>query len=150
MSDSSAAIVLYVEDEESDVIFMRRAFHQVGGDCKLHSVNDGCQAIAWLKGEGIYSDRNKFPIPSLVLLDVNLPGFSGFDVLLWVRQQAEFKTLPVILFSSSGRPEDERRAEALGATNYFVKPSSGIDFVEVVRALSNRWLVPSSTPHLLA
>ncbi|MGZ4963869.1 MAG: response regulator [Limisphaerales bacterium] len=146
MKDSSAVVVLYVEDEESDVIFMRRAFHQVGGDCKLYSVNDGCKAIAWLKGEGTYSDRNKFPVPSLILLDINLPGCSGFDILHWVRQQTAFETLPVILFSSSARPDDQRRAEILGATDYFAKPSSGIDFVEVVRGLLDRWVVPASKP----
>ena len=75
-----------------------------------------------------------------VLLDLNLPVQSGFEVLGWLRQQPQFKELTVVVFSSSGRPEDRRRAQELGATDYVLKPSSGVDFVEVARRFNERWL----------
>src|SRR6185437_6877170 len=92
---------LYVEDEEDDKFFMRRAFARAGCDCGLCCAGDGYEAQAYLKGEGSFADRQQFPLPSVVILDLNMPGLSGFDVPQWVRQQPQFVDLPVVIFSSS-------------------------------------------------
>ena len=132
--------VLYVEDEEADVLFMRRAFQGAAPGHELHSVANGRDAIAYLTGRDDYSDRNRHPLPSLLLLDLNLPGLSGFEVLKWVRAQPEFEQLPVVVFSSSTRPEDKALAVDLGADEYIEKPPSGHQFVKVVEQLRERWL----------
>ncbi len=148
MSASSAPgrTVLYVEDEEDDVLFMRRAFKRAGLEQGLLAVRDGQEAIAYLAGEGAYGDRGQHPVPSMVLLDLNLPLVSGFEVLKWVRQNCQLHSLPVVVFSSSARSEDRAKAQQLGADEYVEKPSSGSDFVHVAEGLKAKWLTPDSPP----
>src|ERR1051326_5182942 len=98
--------VLYVEDEENDVLFMRRSFRKAGLEESLKVVVDGQAAIDYLLGRDVFANRLKFPIPSVVLLDLNLPTVSGFQVLKWVRQQPQYRDLPIVIFSSSARAED--------------------------------------------
>jgi CheY-like chemotaxis protein len=135
--------VLYVEDEADDVFFMRSAFEREGVRVDFQAAHDGVRAIAYLAGEHPYDDRVRHPVPSFVLLDLNLPLRSGFEVLSWLRQRQEFIALPVVVFSSSGRVEDRARAQQLGATDYLLKPSSGMQFGGVVRTLRDRWLATS-------
>lgn len=132
--------VLYAEDEPDDVFFMRAAFKRAGLPRELHAVGDGEQAIGYLAGHGPYSDRERHPPPDLVLLDLNLPIRSGFEVLAWIRSQADLRGLAVVIFSSSGRPEDRNRAAELGATAYLQKPMSGGEFVAIAQLLGERWL----------
>ncbi|MGZ5568759.1 MAG: response regulator, partial [Limisphaerales bacterium] len=108
-------VMLYVEDEDSDVYFMRRAFRVTSIGWRLQTVADGREAIAYLIGEGKYADRRLYPQPQFVLLDLNLPLISGFDVLATIRSHPDYVNLPVVVFSSSGRPEDRQRASQLGA-----------------------------------
>jgi CheY-like chemotaxis protein len=76
----------------------------------------------------------------VILLDLNLPLVSGFEVLKWLRQQPPYEALPVVVFSSSARGEDQQKATELGANAYVQKPSSGLDFVDVVQQLKQQWL----------
>ena len=126
--------VLYVEDEADDVFFMERAFRKAGLTHPLYAVRDGRQAIAYLAGEQPFT-RQTHPLPCAILLDLNLPQISGFDVLTWVRAHPELRTMPVVIFSSSGRREDRERAEKLGATHYLLKPISGLEFVSIAAEL---------------
>ena len=127
--------ILYVEDEADDVFFMRAAFKKLGDTDSLHVVVDGEKAIAYLSGKPPFEDRSTHPLPTVVLLDLNLPMYSGFEVLSWLRAQPHLKKLPVYVFSSSGRPEDRARAGALGANGYWQKPSSGTGFLEIAQRL---------------
>lgn len=138
--------VLYVEDEADDVFFMRNAFKRLGYDDHFHAVTDGDRAISYLAGHENYADRDHHPLPSVVVLDLNLPIRSGFEVLEWLREQPQFKALPVIVFSSSGRVEDRKRAEALGATDYQLKPTSGAQFLQTARQLVESWLEKKTPP----
>lgn len=134
------SLILYVEDEEDDVLFMRAAFRRLGLDLPLRTLGDGQQAISYLAGEPPFADRTEHPLPAVVLLDLNLPLRSGFEVLRWIREQPQFEALRVVVFSSSGRPEDRRRAAELGATDYAMKPSSGMQFSDVAQSLLQKWL----------
>ena len=133
-------VLLYVEDEKGDVFFMRHAFQHIGASIVLQITTTGPEAIAYLSGTGTYADRMMHPLPTVLLLDINLPGCSGFDVLKWLRERPEFKSLPVIMFSSSTRPEDVQNARELGATDYREKPASGLDFSEVAEELLRKWM----------
>jgi CheY-like chemotaxis protein len=134
------AHMLYVEDEPDDVFFMRDAFRRLGMEVGFGAVEDGGRAISYLAGEGPFADRERHPLPVCVLLDVNLPVRSGFEVLAWVRAQPAMEKLPVIMFSSSGRLEDRQRAQQLGATDYLLKPASGREFIHVARRIAETWL----------
>ena len=131
--------LLYVEDEENDVFFLQRALTRAEVSVRFQSVCDGGKAIAYLAGEPPYAGRE---LPDLVLLDLNLPVRSGFEVLEWLRRQPGLAATPVVVFSSSGRTEDRERARVLGASDYLLKPASTVQLVGLVRELDAKWLAP--------
>lgn len=139
------ASVLYVEDEENDVFFMRRSFERAGLHQSLMVVIDGQEAIDYLSGRGRFGNRIEYPLPAVVLLDLNLPTVSGFQVLKWIRTQPQFRQLPVVIFSSSARAEDRSRAKELGADDYLEKPGSGLEFGIALEALTQKWIAPGLT-----
>jgi CheY-like chemotaxis protein len=136
--------VLYVENEENDVIFMRRAFKLAGLDNCLRVVESGREAMDYLTGQAPYADRELNPLPFLLLVDLNLPAMSGFELLSWLRQQPQLRELPVVIFSSSARTDDLNRAYELGANDYVQKPSSGAQFLEMVKRLKLKWLASAN------
>jgi len=133
-------IVLYVEDEENDVIFMKMAFSHGGLAQTLRTVKDGGEAIHYLSGQGAYADREHNPMPRAVLLDLNLPVVSGFEVLKWIGARAELADLPVLIFSSSSRDEDKKKALELGAVEFWEKPNSALQFRDIAQKLAEEWL----------
>lgn len=136
--------LLYVEDEESDRFLVQRAFAKAGLESALVTVNDGRAAMDYMSGTGPYALREKHPLPSVVLLDLNLPEIPGFDVLKWIRAHPRFASLPVVIFSSSAREEDRVQAQSLGANEFVSKPGSMAELVQVARTLGERWLTPGS------
>lgn len=138
---TTGTVVLYVEDEPNDALFMGIAFRKAGLLNSLQSVTDGGDAMDYLAGVGRFADRVRHPLPALMLLDLNLPIVSGFEVLTWLKGRPELKDLPVVVFSSSSRDEDRSRAKGLGAADYIEKPQSGVGFYKVVQDLKERWLV---------
>ncbi len=138
--------ILCVEDEENDVFFIQRAFELAGISNPLTVVQYGEQAIEYLSGTGAFADRQKHPLPGLVLLDVKLPNRSGLEVLKWMRAQPVFKVLPVIILSSSDRPPDVEAAYDMGANGYLVKPTVFTDLVTIFKAFREFWLVHNQPP----
>src|ERR1041385_5112149 len=135
--------ILYAEDEENDVFFLNYAFEAAGLSYTVKAVPDGAQAIEYLAGEGPFADRGCHPVPALVLLDINMPKKSGLEVLEWMRRQQRFKSLPVLILTSSSREEDRERARQLGANDYLLKPSDPLKLVDMVKILHERWLTPA-------
>ena len=140
---NSQPAMLYVEDEKSDVLLLRVAFTRAGLTNPVHIAVDGAEAIDYLAGNGAFADRNQHPLPAFVLLDLNLPKKSGFEVLSWIRQQPQFASLPVVIYTSSVGLIDKDTAQLLGATDYFVKRSGVSHIAELVRSLAKRWLTPA-------
>ena len=132
--------ILLVEDDENDVFFMKRAMKLAEMLNPVQVASDGREAIHYLGGTGEYSDRGQFPLPCLVLLDLKLPQVMGLDVLKWIREQRELKTLIVLVFTSSNLPQDISKAHFLGANSYLVKPSSAAELPEMVRMIKRYWL----------
>src|SRR6185437_12179425 len=93
--------VLLAEDDENDVLLFQTAFKKVGVSKLLVCVPDGEDAIKYLKGVGIYSDRIQYPLPCLLVTDLKMARYTGFDLLEWVQTQAQFNSLPAIVLSSS-------------------------------------------------
>ena len=134
------APLLYVEDDENDVFFMRWAFEHAGVSARLQVVGNGKDAVDYIAGKGKFSDRTKHPWPCVVILDLNLPYKSGFEVLEWIRSQAEFKNLPVVIFTASDQVSDMEKATQLTANDFVTKPSSPTHLVEFARKISTQWL----------
>ena len=132
--------ILYAEDEETDVFFLQRAFTKAGITHTLRAVSDGEEAVAYLSGSGPFADRELCPLPALILLDINMPRKSGFEVLEWIRRQPNLKSVPVLIFTSSSNPADKEKAGQLAADDYLVKPSDPLKLAELVKSLNERWL----------
>ena len=130
-------VVLIVDDNEDDIELMRLAFEKAKAPCGLMSVNDGHEAIQYLAGEGKYADRQLFPMPLLVLLDLNMPRVNGFEVLAWIQQNAT-ATFPLVITLSYSRLEsDIRRAYELGTSAFVAKPVDLDGSVSLVKLLIN-------------
>ncbi|MCX6952898.1 MAG: response regulator [Verrucomicrobia bacterium] len=117
-------IVLLVDDSANDALLMRTIFGRAGFVQPLQFARDGEEAIAYLRGDGLYQDRKRFPLPTTMLLDLNMPRKNGFEVLEWVRQQPGLRRLRVYILSASSRAQDIERAYDLGANSYLVKPGN--------------------------
>lgn len=128
-------LILLAEDDENDVLMFRRAARKAKFDQPLQVVSDGEETIAYLKGEGKYHDRQKFPLPGLVVLDLKMPRGNGFEVLQWLRAQPSFQSMQVVVLSSSDEIRDINRAYELGANSFLVKPLSFDEFVGMLEAL---------------
>jgi CheY-like chemotaxis protein len=137
--------ILVAEDEETDVFILRTAFERAGLTSHLEVVRDGFEAVAYLKGDGKYSDRVKFPVPRLLVLDLKMPIMNGFDVLAWLSERPEFKDLPRVILSASSHESDIRRARQMGALDYHIKPSSLSRLIEMLQEMHARWI--AAPPH---
>jgi CheY-like chemotaxis protein len=132
--------VLYAEDDENDAFLMEYSFRKEGVTRPLRILSDGAQAIAYLAGEPPFSDRETFPLPHVLLLDLNMPQRSGFEVLRWARSRPELQALPIVIFSSSNHQRDAMAALDFGANAYHVKPANVAQLAELVRAWRESWL----------
>ena len=139
------ATVLYVEDEEADVFFVKRAFDHLHVSNCIRVVRNGRDAEDYLAGTGRFSDRQRYPLPALVLLDLKLPGIQGLEVLEWMRQQPQFQSLPVVIFSSSNLEADRDSAIQLGANDYIVKPTDMSKVSDLLSSVLNRFLKLDTT-----
>jgi CheY-like chemotaxis protein len=132
---NTAFNILLAEDNADDVFLLQQAFKKAGVDSRLHLAADGAEALAYLKGEGRYSDRAASPFPDVLLLDLNMPRMNGFEVLEWVRGHPQWGGLIVHVLTTSVREVDVQRAYDLRANSYVVKPSRVDELVQFVRAL---------------
>ncbi len=132
--------ILLAEDDENDVFLMRRAFNRAGIPNPLFVVHNGQEAINYLSGTAEFSERSKFPMPALVLLDLKMPWMDGFDVLKWLRGQNLYDTLPVVVLTSSKLQADVDRSRELGVYDYRVKPQNFEDLVRLLDDVRKCWL----------
>jgi len=132
-------VILLVEDDANDATLIQRAFHKAGLRSNLKLVRDGEQAIQYLSGQDGYGDRDKFPVPFLVLLDLKMPGMNGFDVLEWLRREPSLKRLLVVVLTSSNLQSDVDRAYELGANSYLVKPVEFDEMVALIQRFEAYW-----------
>ena len=142
------AVILLVEDQEEDILLIRRAFKKANLLNTLQVVRDGEEAIAYLKGVEMYRNRNEYPLPALVLLDLKLPRLSGLEVLKWIRGQPGLSVLRVVVLTASQRIQDVNLAYQLGANSFLVKPVEFENFVSVVNALQGYWLWTDKAPEV--
>jgi CheY-like chemotaxis protein len=114
--------LLVADDDPGDVFLLQRALQKARIDFPQHIVTNGEATISYLSGKGEFSDRNKFPMPRAVFLDLKMPCVSGFDVLEWMRSQPHLASIPVFVLTGSSIERDRQRALELGAKEYLIKP----------------------------
>ncbi len=142
--------ILVAEDELGDVLLLKRAFQKAGVNAPIYFARDGQEVLDYLQGTPPFDNPVEHPLPSLLLLDLNLPRVNGFEVLEWLRQQPGLSQLRVVVFSASERPEDINQAYALGANSYVFKPQDSDHLVQIVAGLQNYWLSINGPPEAAA
>jgi CheY-like chemotaxis protein len=133
-------IVALVEDNPDDRFLFERAWRGAGVKNLLRMFEDGQKALTYLLGAGEYADRDRHPLPGLLLLDIKMPTVSGFDVLRRLRQHDILRLLPVLMLTASTSPEDITEAYRWGANGFFIKPSSVQELMELLVSLKGCWL----------
>jgi CheY-like chemotaxis protein len=136
----NASPILLVEDDVNDVFFFERAVKKAGVPRGVQVARDGQEAVVYLSGEGEFADRKKYPLPCLVVLDLNMPNKNGFEVLEWLRQTSALDRLPAVILTSSQAEKDRQRAYDLGAKAYYVKPSDPAQLVEILKLMTKEHL----------
>ena len=138
---SETTTFLLVEDDANDVLLLGMEFRRCPGHIRLLAVSDGGEAIQYLEGDGKFRDRNKYPLPDVILLDLKMPRINGFEFLEWLRCKSQtcHRFIPVVVMSSSVIREDIDRVYALGANSYLIKPVDWNLFKERVKALGIYW-----------
>src|ERR1044071_4544389 len=139
MNDGAMPTILLAEDREDDILLLQRAFKEGGVRYPLNIVRDGEEAISYLSGLGRYSNRERYPLPVLLLLDLSLPGTDGFEVLRWIRSRPDLKDLPVVVLTQSDRIRDVNQAYRLGASSFIVKTEDFQDAVAFAQSMSEYW-----------
>ncbi len=129
--------LLYIDDSADDVFLFESACRRAKVSFGFRSVKDGEKAIAYLAGEGIYADRECYPVPDLILLDLKMPFRSGYEVLAWIRSQPRLKQLPVIIFTGGIRDSDAEHVCQLGADEFLAKTGELDELMKIALALES-------------
>lgn len=138
MSDHT---ILLIEDNPDDAELTRIAFAEAAIDSQLVVVGDGAEALDYLFAQGRHAARDAADLPSIVLLDLNLPKLDGREVLQALRANPATRGLPVVVLTTSTEPFDVEASYALGVNSYIRKPVDFKQFVEVVKQIGLYWLV---------
>ncbi len=135
--------ILVAEDNEDDVVLIREAFAEGKLANRITIVRDGVEALAYLRGEGGYRDA---PLPGIVLLDINMPRKSGFEVLMEAKADLKLRAVPIVMLTVSEREEDIVRSFSEGACSYVRKPVTLNRFVAVIKEFELYWTLVSKVP----
>jgi len=121
-SSDKLPLILVVDDDQNDLLLAKRAIERAGLKYPIKTLSNGIERLDYLKGEPPYSDRDKYPLPALVLLDIKMPGTDGFDVLRSIRHQPRFAKLYVVMLTGADEIAKANMAYQLGADSFLVKP----------------------------
>jgi CheY-like chemotaxis protein len=128
--------VLLVEDSSGDVRLTREAFRDADSAIHVHVANDGVEALAFLRREGVYANA---PRPCLILLDLNLPKMGGLEVLGHIKKDVSLQAIPVVILTTSERQADVSKAYELRANCYLNKPVQWDGFSTIIASLNRFW-----------
>ena len=131
--------ILLVEEDPSYVLLVKRAAYQANLSASFQVVGDVETAIDYLRGQGGFADRERYPLPLLIVTNIKLPDRPGLELLAWVRQQSKLKSLPVVILSSMGEVGEADQAKDLCVSAYFVKPLPLNDLVYTLKKLLSHW-----------
>jgi CheY-like chemotaxis protein len=133
-----STVFLVVEDEPTDAEFLQHAFARAGGDDRIVVVGNGEEAVAYLTGQG-YGDRERFPLPHVIITDLKMPHMNGLELLRWLNADEMWRQLPRIVLTSSTASSDVATAYACGAAAYLVKPVDIHELRTMAKAISEFW-----------
>lgn len=132
--------ILMADDDEDDRMLTREAMEESRVLNRLYFVEDGVQLIAYLNGSDKYADREQYPMPGLILLDLNMPRKDGREALKEIKSDPNLRRIPVVILTTSKAEEDMLRGYDLGAASYITKPVTFTALVELMRTLGKYWV----------
>ncbi|MFY7829653.1 MAG: response regulator [Flectobacillus sp.] len=138
--------ILIADDDEDDRFLIKAAFEECGSSIPLSFVQDGLELMQYLNNENAFSDTNLYKQPSLILLDLNMPKKDGREIIQEMRANSNFKSIPIVVLSTSNAPSDIRTCYELGANSFITKPSSFEGLLEIIKNLQQFWFVTASLP----
>ncbi len=138
--------ILLIEDSADDALLLERAIRAAGVENRIVTTDTGDDGVCYLKGEGNYTDREKFPLPGVVLVDMKLPGKTGFEILEWMRGRPELRGILVVAVTGYREIGQVQRAYDLGAATFLTKTVSREDVTNLIRGFQGYWALqpPSS------
>ena len=148
ITDNREFTVLLVEDDLNDIFLVKRAFKLAQVRSPLQVVTDGLEATNYLKGEDKFADRQLYPLPKLIVMDIKMPRRSGFDVLEWAKHDPVLRRIPIVIVSSSEDPADINRAYELGANAYMVKPVDYRAVEHLFKSITQYWGLECAKPEV--
>ena len=139
-------VILLVEDSQFDVELLQHAFRKAGLSRPMHVVRDGVDAMSYLLGIGEYVDRQTYPAPNILIIDLNMPRFNGLELLTWLRTQPDLQHLLVVVLTGTGRQHDIDIAYRMGAKSYLVKPTQADEFQSLINSFYDYWIAHNHFP----
>jgi CheY-like chemotaxis protein len=133
--------ILLVEDDVGQAMLVEKVLGRAHLANPVVAIRNGEDAIAYLEGRAPYDDRERHPLPVIILLDVHVPGKSGLEILMWLREQKPLTHIPAVMLSGSAESEDIDRAFELGAASYLVKPVAFDALLDTVGSLGLSWAI---------
>ena len=139
-------VILLIDDDPNDVDLTLRAFRNDALDYKIVVARNGIEGLDYLRGTGAHAGRDPAELPQVVLLDLNLPGIDGFEVLRRIRADERFRRVPVVILTSSNEDSDKLAGYGLGANSYVRKPVDFREFSDAVIRLGLYWMLVNEPP----
>jgi len=136
--------IVVAEDDANDRKLLHLALQRNLKPVEIHELTDGIETVEYLKGEGRFKDRIKFPLPDLLIVDLKMPRMDGLQVIDWVRKEPQLARLPIVMLSGSGLDQDVAEAYRLGVNSYIRKPEDFNDFVHKLGVLIDYWMMTES------
>jgi CheY-like chemotaxis protein len=149
MARQELGTILLVEDDPSDTTLLCRAFERARVLNPIKHMDNGDDALLYLEGRQQFTDRSLNPLPILILLDLKLPGMTGFQLLQWMRTRPEISRIPMVVLTSDNSPETINAAYDLGANSYLVKSGDPAQIQRIVGALNDYWIKLNEAPKLV-
>lgn len=140
--------LLVVEDSNEDFRVLQRLMRRMAVQNPIYRCSNGDEVLDFLYQEGNYNNPNIAPRPAVILLDLNLPGMDGRDILGRLKQDGSLKEIPIVVFTTSSNPKDIELCYQKGANGYLIKPMSGEELQKLVQAFVDYWLATNIPPIL--
>ncbi|MGB0985821.1 MAG: response regulator [Pseudoalteromonas spongiae] len=132
--------ILMADDDEDDRLLTQDALEESRVINNLYFVNDGVELLAYLNNQAPFEDKQKYPRPNIILLDLNMPRMDGREALKLIKENAALRSIPVIILTTSKQEEDKLRGYDLGAASYITKPVTFEGLVELMKQLGKYWI----------
>jgi CheY-like chemotaxis protein len=131
--------ILIADDDEEDQMLIKEAFEENRLSNTLHFVGNGQELLDYLRNQGDYSNTKKYPLPALILLDLNMPKKDGREALKEIKEDPRLRPIPVVILTTSKAEEDILKTYGLGVSSFITKPVTFTSLVEMIKTLTDYW-----------